>query len=110
MKINNMRRSSKYKMNNNTNNSKNKMNLKNRLKLSSKPINDLNNQNLELNINSNKNKITDMYSHVLRSKSTGNFVKLKSAHPRTPKTINKMMNSDLKWINNEDNKINNFKK
>ena len=51
-----------------------------------------------------------MYSHVLRSKSTGNFVKLKSAHPRTPKTINKMMNSDLKWINNEDNKINNFKK
>ena len=110
MKINNMRRSAKYKMNNNTNNSKNKMNLKNRLKLSSKPINDLNNQNLELNINSNKNKITDMYSHVLRSKSTGNFVKLKSAHPRTPKTINKMMNSDLKWINNEDNKINNFKK
>ena len=110
MKINNMRRSAKYKMNNGTNNSKNKMNLKNRLKLSSKPINDLNNQNLELNINSNKNKITDMYSHVLRSKSTGNFVKLKSAHPRTPKTINKMMNSDLKWINNEDNKINNFKK
>ena len=110
MKINNMRRSAKYKMNNSTNNSKNKMNLKNRLKLSSKPINDLNNQNLELNINSNKNKITDMYSHVLRSKSTGNFVKLKSAQPRTPKTINKMMNSDLKWINNEDNKINNFKK
>ena len=110
MKINNMRRSAKYKMNNSTNNSKNKMNLKNRLKLSSKLINDLNNQNLELNINSNKNKITDMYSHVLRSKSTGNFVKLKSAHPRTPKTINKMMNSDLKWINNEDNKINNFKK
>jgi len=106
----NLRRSAKYKINNSLKSSKNKMSLKSKLRLSSKPISDLNNKNFDLNINVNKNKMTDMYSHVLRSKSTGNFVKLKSAHARTPKTINKMMNPNLKWINNEENKINTLKK
>ena len=106
LKINN---NSKFKMNNSSaNNKKNKMNLKNRLRLSSKPLNNLNNQNLDINLYLNKNKISDLYSHVLRSKSTGNFIKLKSAHPRTPKITNNIFQSNLKIINNEDDKITNF--
>ena len=50
-----------------------------------------------------------MYSHALRSKSTANSVKLKSAHPRTPKTMNKMFNSNINKINSEDNKNDFFK-
>ena len=109
LKIDNNRRSAKYNIKNSTN-KKNKMTLKNRLRLSSKPINNLNNPNLDLNTILNKNKMTDMYSQVLRSKSTGNFIKLKSAHPRTPKTINNIFNSNLKWINKEDDKITTLKK
>ena len=82
-------------------NKKKKMSLRNRLRLSSKNVNNLNNKNFDLN----KNKVTDMYSpHGLRSKSTINFVKLKSAHPRTPKNMNKLFNSNLNKVNNEDNK------
>ena len=111
MKIDNKRRSAKFKMNNNSiKNNKNKMSLRNRLRLSSRPVNNLNNNNLDLNNLLNKNKVTDMYSHALRSKSTANFVKLKSAHPRTPKTMNKMLNSNINKINSEDNKNDFFKK
>ena len=110
LKINNNRRSAKYNFNNNPKNKKNKLSLKERLKLSSRPIKNLNNQNLDLNILLSKNKDIDMYSHVLRSKSTGNFVKLKSAHPRTPKTINNLFNSKIQLNNNEDNKNSNYKK
>ena len=108
LKINN---NNKFKMNNSSaNNKKNKMNLKNRLRLSSKPFNNLNNQNMDINIYIDKNKMSDLYSHVLRSKSTGNFIKLKSAHPRTPKITNNIFQSNLKLINNEDDKITNFNK
>ena len=111
MKIDNKRRSAKFKMNNNSiKNNKNKMSLRNRLRLSSRPVNNLKNNNLDLNNLLNKNKVTDMYSHALRSKSTANFVKLKSAHPRTPKTMNKMLNSNINKINSEDNKNDFFKK
>ena len=106
VKINKELKSAKYKINNITTNKKNKNNVKNRLKLSSKPINNLNNNNIDLNLYVNKNKMTDISSHVLRSKSTGNFVKLQSAHPKTPKTINNIINSNS--INSEDNKINIF--
>ena len=101
-KLDNKRRSAKFKMSNNsTKNNKKKMSLRNRLRLSSKNVNNLNNKNFDLN----KNKVTDMYSpHGLRSKSTINFVKLKSAHPRTPKNMNKLFNSNLNKVNNEDNK------
>ena len=104
VKINKELKSAKYKINNSTTNKKNKNNVKNRLKLSSKPINNLNNNNIDLNLYVDKNKMTDISSHVLRSKSTGNFVKLQSAHPKTPKTINNIINSNS--INSEDNKIN----
>jgi hypothetical protein len=108
LKINN---NSKFKINNSsTNNNKNKMNLKNRLRLSSNPLNNLNNQNVDINLYLNKNRMSDIYSHVLRSKSTGNFIKLKSAHPRTPKISNNIFQSDLKIINNEDDKITIFNK
>ena len=106
VKINKELKSAKYKINNSTTNKKNKNNVKNRLKLSSKPINNLNNNNIDLNLYVDKNKMTDISSHVLRSKSTGNFVKLQSAHPKTPKTINNIINSNS--INSEDNKINIF--
>ena len=72
------------------NNKKNKLNLKNRLRLSSKPMNNLNNNNMDMNAYYGNNKMTDIYSQVLRSKSTGSFVKLQSAHPRTPKTMNNL--------------------
>jgi hypothetical protein len=108
--INNLK-STKYKINNSTNNKKNKIGMKNRLRLSSKPINNLNNNNIDLNF-LDKNKMTDIYTHVLRSKSTGSFIKLQSAHPKTPKTTsNNILNSNLNLINNinkEDNKINNI--
>ena len=87
-KINNMRKSAKN--NDGINNKKNKLNLKNRLRLSSKPMNNLNNNNMDMNAYYGNNKMTDIYSQVLRSKSTGNFVKLQSAHPRTPKTMNNL--------------------
>ena len=87
-KINNMRKSAKN--NDGINNKKNKLNLKNRLRLSSKPMNNLNNNNMDMNAYYGNNKMTDIYSQVLRSRSTGNFVKLQSAHPRTPKTMNNL--------------------
>ena len=110
IKINNNLKSAKYKINNSVNNKKNKIGMKNRLRLSSKPINNLNNNNIDLNF-LDKNKMTDIYTHVLRSKSTGSFIKLQSAHPKTPKTTsNNILNSNLNsinYINKEDNKINN---
>ena len=110
IKISNNLKSAKYKINNSVNNKKNKIGMKNRLRLSSKPINNLNNNNIDLNF-LDKNKMTDIYTHVLRSKSTGSFIKLQSAHPKTPKTTsNNILNSNLNsinYINKEDNKINN---
>ena len=106
IKINNELKSAKYKINNSTNNKKNKINIKNRLKLSSKPINNINNNIIDLNLYMDKNKMTYIPSHVLRSKSTGSFIKLQSAHPKTPKNKNNILNSNL--VNNEDNKINIF--
>ena len=106
IKINKGLKSAKFKINNSSTNKKNKNSLKSRLKLSSKPINNLNNNNIDLNLYVDKKKLTDISSHVLRSKSTGNFVKLQTVHPKTPKTINNLINSNL--INSEDNKINIF--
>ena len=69
-----------------------------------------NNINNELILNNipNRNMINDLYSQALRSKSTGNFIKLKSAHIKSPKNnMNQLLNSNnnLKWLNEEENKI-----
>ena len=109
LKMNNIRPSAKYNFNNNSMKNKNKISLKNYLRLSSKPkINNLNIKNKDMNkiVNGDGNKISDIYSQVLRSRSTGSFIKLQSAHQRTPKIIDNKFNANLKWINDEDNKMN----
>ena len=99
----NSHRSSKYKLKT----SKNNLNLNNHLRISSKPkISNIINKGFAINNAVNRNKMNDIYSQALRSKSTGNFVKLKSAHVKTPKnTINQFKGNNLKWFNEEENKL-----
>ena len=99
----NTNRSSKYKLKNN----KNKVNNKNQLRLSSKPkISTIINREFALNNAVNRNRINDIFTQALRSKSTGNFIKLKSAQVKTPKNkINNAIGNNIKWLNEEENKI-----
>ena len=99
----NTHRSSKYKLKNNKNN----VNNKNHLRLSSKPkISTIINRGFALNNAVNRNKINDIFTQALRSKSTGNFIKLKSAQVKTPKNkINNVIGNNIKWFNEEENKI-----
>ena len=99
----NSHRSSKYKLKT----TKNDLNLRNQIKISSKPkISTIINKGFAINNAVNKNKINDIYdiyNQALRSRSTGNFVKLKSAQISTPKT--NFMNHNIKWFKEEENKI-----
>ena len=96
-------RNNKYKLNNNSNNINNLNN--NNLRKSSKPkISTIINRGFEINNTVNRNKMNDFYSQALRSKSTGNFVKLKSAQINTSKNNDINIKNNLKWINEEDNK------
>ena len=93
-------KSTKYKLKTNNNN------LRNQLRISSKPkINGIINKGFPLNNALNRNKMNDIYSQALRSKSTGNFVKLKSAHVKTPKANMNPFIKNNKWLNEEENKI-----
>jgi RNA polymerase II subunit A small phosphatase-like protein len=97
-------RNNKYKLKNNINNTNNINN--NNIRKSSKPkISTIINRGFEINNTVNRNKINDLYSQALRSKSTGNFVKLKSAQIKTPKHNGNNVRNNIKWINEEDNKI-----
>ena len=50
--------------------------------------------------------MNELYSQDLRSKSTGNFVKLKS-HVKTPKkNLKHIMNHNLNWFDEKERKIN----
>ena len=99
----NSHRTTKYKLKTNKNNT----NVNNHLRISSKPkISSIINKGFSINNAVNRNKMNDIYSQALRSKSTGNFVKLKSAHVKTPKnSINQFKSNNLKWFNEEENKI-----
>ena len=92
----------KLKTNKNTN-----LDLKNQLRISSKPkISTIINKGFALNNALNKNKMNDIYSQALRSRSTGNFVKLKSAHVKTPKAnLNPFIKNNLKLFSEEENKL-----
>ena len=92
----------KLKTNKNTN-----LDLKNQLRISSKPkISTIINKGFALNNALNKNKMNDIYSQALRSRSTGNFVKLKSAHVKTPKAnMNPFIKNNLKLFSEEENKL-----
>ena len=96
-------RNSKYKLRTN----KNSGNLKNNLRISSKPkISSIINKEFAINNAVNRNKMNEIYTQALRSKSTGNFVKLKSAHVKTPKTnMKQIINNNFNWFD-EENKMN----
>ena len=98
-------RNNKYKLKNKNNN----LNIKNPLRISSKPkISSIINKGFAFNNAVNRNKMNDLNSQDIRSKSTGNFVKLKSAHIKTPKTgmnNNQFLNYNMKWFNEEENKM-----
>ena len=97
-------RNSKYKLKTNKNN----INLNNNLRISSKPkISSIINKEFAISNAVNRNKMNEIYSQDLRSKSTGNFVKLKSAHVSTPKkNMKQFMNHNLNWFKEEERKIN----
>ena len=96
-------KSKKYKLKTNKNN----LNLQNQLRISSKPkISSIINKGFAINNAINRNKMNDKYSQTLRSKSTGNFLKLNSAHVKTPKANNNhFIKNNLKWYTEEENKI-----
>ena len=96
-------KSKKYKLKTNKNN----LNLQNQLRISSKPkISSIINKGFAINNAINRNKMNDKYSQTLRSKSTGNFLKLNSAHVKTPKANNNhFIKNNLKWFTEEENKI-----
>ena len=59
-----------------------------------------------LNNFSNRNNINNIFNNALRSKSTGNSIKLKSAHVKSTKNNkNQFLNNNLKWFNEEENKL-----
>jgi len=90
----------KYKLKN----KKTSLNIKEQLQITNQKINEIINKNF--NINNNKNKMNDLINQALRSKSTGNFIKLKSTHAKTPKNnINQYINKNLKWFNDEEKKL-----
>ena len=91
----------KYKLKNyNINN----INLKEQLKKTKQKMNEL--LNKDLDCNNNINKINDILLQSIRSKSTGNFVKLKSAHAITAKNsyMKDNKNINLRWFKNEEKK------
>ena len=96
-------KSKKYKLKTNKNN----LNLQNQLRISSKPkISSIINKGFAINNAINLNKMNEIYSQTLRSKSTGNFLKLNSAHVKTPKANNNhFIKNNLKWYTEEENKI-----
>jgi hypothetical protein len=85
----------------------NNLNIKEQLKITKQKMNDLLNKDFDINNNNNNlNKLNDIFLQSIRSKSTGNFVKLKSAHAITGKnSTNKYNSNNLKWFINEDKKI-----
>ena len=104
---NNNHRSSKYRLKNNLNNINNvsNTNINNNLRMSSKPkISTIINRGFEINNTLNRNKLNEIYSQALRSKSTGNFIKLKSAQIKTSKH-NSINNNNIKSEKEEENKI-----
>ena len=93
-------RNNKYKLKN----KKTSLNIKEQLKITNQKINEIINK--DFNINNNTNKMNDLINQALRSKSTGNFIKLKSTHAKTSKnSINQYINNNLKWFNDEEKKI-----
>ena len=61
------------------------------------------NNNKFSNRNNNNNNI---FNNSLRSKSTGNSIKLKSAHVKpTNNNMNQFLNNNLQWFNEEETKL-----
>jgi len=84
----------------------NKLEDKSKVRASSK--NNIRSIYKENNLNnfSNRNNINNIFNNVLRSKSTGNSIKLKSAHVKSTKNnMNQFLNNNLKWFNEEENKL-----
>ena len=84
----------------------NKLEDKGKVRASSK--NNIRSTYKENNLNnfSNRNNINNIFNNVLRSKSTGNSIKLKSAHVKSTKNnMNQFLNNNLKWFNEEENKL-----
>ena len=84
----------------------NKLEDKSKVRASSK--NNIRSTYKENNLNnfSNRNNINNIFNNVLRSKSTGNSIKLKSAHVKSTKNnMNQFLNNNLKWFNEEENKL-----
>ena len=99
----NSHRSGKYKLKT----TKNDLNIRNQIRISSKPkISNIINKGFAINNVVNKGKINDIYNKALRSRSTGNFIKLKSTQISTPKkNINQFMDHKIKLFKEEENKI-----
>jgi len=109
----NMKNNNKFIIRNSKNNNlisgiinNNKLEDKSKVRASSK--NNIRSIYKENNLNnfSNRNNINNIFNNALRSKSTGNSIKLKSAHVKSTKNnMNQFLNNNLKWFNEEENKL-----
>ena len=109
----NMKNNNKFIIRNSKNNNlisgiinNNKLEDKSKVRASSK--NNIRSTYKDNNLNnfSNRNNINNIFNNALRSKSTGNSIKLKSAHVKSTKNnMNQFLNNNLKWFNEEENKL-----